>query len=178
MFRHIAASVRAGARGVDRLEPSPASVPDAHAEERDAPTAERNPSAPMTRSRSSHVLALAFALAVAGAGLCCAGCEAIAGYSDTEQLVAEGDGGPCPRGALLCDGGLCVDPSLDTKNCGGCGVSCGSSQTCASGVCACTAPMSACGSSCVDLLADKSNCATCGHRCGPFQRCVAGKCGF
>lgn len=122
---------------------------------------------------------LRHALALVGAGLFCAGCEAIAGYSDQpEMLAAPTDGGPCAPGEILCDGGVCANPASDEKNCGGCGRSCGSNQTCVSGACACAAPSTVCGSSCVDLMTDKANCASCGHRCGFLQHCGAGKCSY
>jgi hypothetical protein len=112
------------------------------------------------------------------AALCCAGCEAVAGYSDDEQFVVAGDGGPCPAGELACDGGLCVDPSSDARNCGACGHVCGANQACVSGACVCAAPSTVCGASCVDLQTDASNCAACGRRCWAFQHCTAGVCGW
>jgi len=41
----------------------------------------------------------------------------------------------CPSGKTRC-GGICVDPSTDNNNCGGCGNSCATGATCAGGSCA------------------------------------------
>ena len=40
----------------------------------------------------------------------------------------------CPEGQIDC-GGVCIDPSFDPFNCGGCGVICGSDVPCEFGVC-------------------------------------------
>lgn len=46
-----------------------------------------------------------------------------------------GNSGACSSLALTFCGGTCVDTLGDSRNCGGCGRVCGSSQTCENGVC-------------------------------------------
>ena len=64
-----------------------------------------------------------------------------------------GSGSTC--GAQGCCGGECVDTMNDEMNCGRCGMTCSSGQTCVSG--SCTTP-------------------TCSPSCGPGETCVGGTC--
>lgn len=49
-------------------------------------------------------------------------------------MTGGGGGGPCATGLSFCNS-RCVSTSVDENNCGGCGISCGSSQACNSGTC-------------------------------------------
>ena len=69
--------------------------------------------------------------------------------------------GNCGSVAIVCDG-LCVDPTTDRNNCGGCGSVC--PFGCDLGKCEC-APYAACGDVCVDLKTDRFNCGACDHSC-------------
>ncbi|MDD1753013.1 MAG: hypothetical protein LUQ38_07990 [Methanotrichaceae archaeon] len=72
--------------------------------------------------------------------------------------------------------------SNDVENCGGCGISCNSSQGgyCDNGVCACSDPLltscvDAAGDfNCVDIQTDRTNCEGCGKVCA--GACVEGTC--
>lgn len=65
----------------------------------------------------------------------------------------------------ICCGGNPTNPGDDEKNCGGCGVVCGSGQTC-------------CFGRCVDPRRDRRYCGGCpdGEKCRPNQVCHAGRC--
>jgi len=72
--------------------------------------------------------------------------------------------------------------SNDVENCGGCGISCNSSQGgyCDNGVCACSDPLlTSCADAagdfnCVDIQTDRTNCGGCGKVCA--GACVEGAC--
>ena len=87
----------------------------------------------------------------------------------------------CPAPTVDCNG-VCVDPTTDAANCGGCGNRCGQNEVCASSSCTCAAPDMLCGSqcnlrpcACVHVLNDAGNCGTCGHVCTSGV-CTAGTC--
>ena len=52
---------------------------------------------------------------------------------DTQQFVAALLG-ICPPWSINC-GGVCMIPTSDPNNCGGCGVQCGPSEACINGFC-------------------------------------------
>ena len=83
----------------------------------------------------------------------------------------------CPGGGVWCDT-RCVDSANDPANCGYCGRTCSSGQTCVAGACTtpCADGQTPCGGRCVDTYADAANCGACGRACGAGERCVAGAC--
>jgi hypothetical protein len=94
--------------------------------------------------------------------------------------------GACNTGFLDCDGnptnGCEVNARTDRINCGRCANACGSTQSCADGVCgtSCGAGSQLCGGVCVNPQNDPANCGACGNRCpaGVNQTavCAAGRC--
>ena len=88
--------------------------------------------------------------------------------------------GACSAPNLVC-GGVCVDPSGDTGNCGGCGKTClGGGAVCNAGSCGCLGTlMDYCDVvGCMDVSQDFNNCGACGNACNPDsdEKCEAGKC--
>lgn len=81
----------------------------------------------------------------------------------------------CPVGLLDC-GGVCLDVSADSANCGGCGVTCPGGG-CVAGACTCAAGTELCAGQCVaacgaPLVLDPTSCAcVCppGFECGADQ---------
>ena len=49
----------------------------------------------------------------------------------------------CQKGTVACGSG-CIDPNADKRNCGSCGIACGSNQECNAGSCACEAGTTSC----------------------------------
>ena len=80
----------------------------------------------------------------------------------------------CPKGKILC-AEACVDPNTDNKNCGNCGITCLSTETCMTGLC-CIKSWANCAKQCVNLKADVDNCGACGAACKINEACAAGKC--
>ena len=142
-----------------------------------------------------YVLSLAFA-ALSFAG--CAGTDTGATPEDTEDTVEDtfdpstttgGDdvvvpdvcaGADCLECAAhesVCDD-ACVDTATDPAHCGGCGVACGSGESCEAGACVteCATGTVACGGACVDVESDVSHCGGCGVACGSGETCFAGGC--
>lgn len=76
--------------------------------------------------------------------------------------------------------------ALDTtQNCGTCGNTCISPNTCVDGTCTLVCPegMARCGDACVTLATDEENCGQCGNACGPppanaVRDCKNGTCSF
>ena len=110
-----------------------------------------------------------------------------AGGSGTTTTTLTGGGGnqgqggqanPCP-GSKLCND-KCVDVSLDPKNCGDCGATCGDGEVCSAGKCGlgCGAGTEQCGKLCANTQNDPVNCGACGKACAADQVCSAGICGL
>lgn len=83
-------------------------------------------------------------------------------------------------------GSECVyysDFRYDPTHCGGCGIECGSLETCDNGRCVCQwdeAPdgvqASVCGSECFDLRFDDAHCGSCDKACAATEDCLNGAC--
>lgn len=80
----------------------------------------------------------------------------------------------CAKSKAVC-GGACVDPQVDTENCGTCGTACPGGYACQAGACTCTSGTD-CNGTCANLSTDTANCGTCGKQCHDGLVCVAGKC--
>lgn len=72
----------------------------------------------------------------------------------------------CPSDRQACDG-ICTDTMTDSRNCGGCSVSCTITETCLQGRCMprCAESETSCPDGCHDLLFDAGNCGFCGNAC-------------
>ena len=88
-----------------------------------------------------------------------------------------GDEEACNLGTTKC-GAMCVDTSIDTRNCGSCYSSCKAGETCSNGKCtlSCQSTLTNCSGTCVNSTTDRDNCGTCGTKCATAEVCVAGKC--
>ena len=86
-------------------------------------------------------------------------------------------GPPTCVGTKLC-GSTCIDTALDRENCGGCGITCPSSEVCSVGACAltCGGGTTFCGTSCKETSTDATNCGACGHVCSAGLVCNGGTC--
>lgn len=100
----------------------------------------------------------------------------------------------CPPGTTNCNH-VCFDTANDSRNCGGCGITCGLG-TCNGGHCVCNTPaIDADGSDaglqfcppegcmncgpdigCVNQATDVRHCGTCNHACNQGEFCAAGTC--
>ena len=87
--------------------------------------------------------------------------------------------GPCATGQSLC-GGVCVDTSSSTTNCGVCGTTCAATETCVASACTCTTGLVRCRASCVNVSSDPMNCGACaasgGAVCPAPEVCRTGTC--
>jgi sulfatase modifying factor 1 len=76
----------------------------------------------------------------------------------------------------------CVDPRVDTSNCGGCGVACPIGTICNDGTCVCPPGWLACVGEpgkvdlCVDAQTDPLNCGRCQVQCPDGYLCQVGTC--
>ena len=126
---------------------------------------------------------------ICNAGKCELSCQV--GLIKCAAPVSDGgvpDGGGVDASLDGGDGGAslgttyCANPQSDAKNCGGCGITCGSGKVCSNGVCAttCGGSTTTCGSGnnayCANLQTDNTNCGACGTTCGSFTKCTAGAC--
>ncbi|MBI5499961.1 MAG: hypothetical protein HY907_06940 [Deltaproteobacteria bacterium] len=115
--------------------------------------------------------------------------DAADGVDDVED--GEGEAETCGSSSCLpgqtCCSATCVDTSVDTANCGGCGVRCDpdKSDRCAGGSCRCESE-SACGGGswiaccppdgCVDLDWNNAHCGSCDWDCWYGETCSFGTC--
>ena len=91
----------------------------------------------------------------------------------------------------LCCGGACVDVDTDEFNCGSCGKTCGSGESCIDGACAVTSCAGVtnqracrvgavfgvcCGGACVDTKSDETHCGQCNKGCGSGAECRLSRC--
>jgi hypothetical protein len=126
-------------------------------------------------------------------GLSCVGstCVALTCTTTTQGQYCEDDAGTLGS----CCGTSCVHRGSDPNNCGGCGITCLSSETCVSGDCgvaSCSAqtlgsschfdggsyvtPGLCCTSGCVDTDVDVNNCGGCNRQCPSGKTCNNGQC--
>jgi len=141
------------------------------------------------RASSSFLTAalrfLALALAAAVVAVACApaapedtasgGSSGSGGNASGGAGGGGGSSGGCATGSALC-GGICVDITSDSRNCGGCQTACGTGQACVASACTCTGALTACGAACVDIQSDGQHCGGCGTVCGLGLVCSHGVC--
>lgn len=114
---------------------------------------------------------------VCGAGLVCQ--EGACGTTPMDGGAGDDAGDAampsgCRLGEALC-GDICVRPSDDDANCGGCGVVC--DGVCANGFCSgsCELPLLECGLACVSPTSHPNHCGGCNRRCASGV-CRRGEC--
>ncbi len=104
--------------------------------------------------------------------------------------------GTCDARLSVC-ANVCVDPTGDPRNCGGCAIVCGGTEPCSAGECVaptssddagsagdggssadvpCGVRLITCGTACIDPLADPQNCGGCGMACAAGDTCSGGEC--
>ncbi len=86
-------------------------------------------------------------------------------------LTACGREAVCPQGQLPC-GGTCTAVLTDVQNCGACGVTCATGETCGGGHCLCADGRADCGGTCADLASDPGHCGACGTACAAGLYCT------
>lgn len=123
---------------------------------------------------------------VAGLVLIVALVSALATCRTYDTIYTDDAGGQCVLPQLDCSG-VCVDPSTDRSNCGGCGHACQVNELCTPGTSnnsascvACSGNQIACGASgatfCADTTSDPKNCGSCGHVCTQGLTCKDSQC--
>ena len=83
----------------------------------------------------------------------------------------------CPRPFERCNS-VCTDIQVDAKNCGTCGTTCSSGETCVASKCVvgCGGGATECSGKCVDTSNDLKNCGACSTACKTAEVCSVGKC--
>lgn len=79
----------------------------------------------------------------------------------------------CAEGQMYC-GDSCIDVTADKNNCGGCGITCTSDESCSSGECvlSCADGLLECNRFCYDPnTIDNHNCGDCNAICDAHQNC-------
>lgn len=71
---------------------------------------------------------------------------------------------------------VCVDLSGSNANCGACGKSCPSGQSCYSGMCRCPTGQAVCNGACQDVSTNVNSCGSCTNVCAKGASCAAGVC--
>jgi hypothetical protein len=99
------------------------------------------------------------------------------GVDGSSTSHSEDAGSACPPYQHLCNG-VCISSVIDPHNCGGCGVTCSSTEVCSGGACSttCLPGLTACSQACVDTTTDDGNCGACGTVCPSGQGCANGTC--
>ena len=81
----------------------------------------------------------------------------------------------CGSNEALCDDGVCRDIKTSVSNCGRCGKTCNTGETCVNGECySCTETQ--CGDACVDITSDAEHCGGCYQACGQGMACSDSEC--
>ena len=108
------------------------------------------------------------------------GTQGASGGGDAVGGASLGSGGCADPTSIACpigDAAICINPTVDPKNCGACGTVCVGNHVCDSGHCRCPSGLSECGYQCVNLRSDPANCGGCEVIClsgGPL--CNNGEC--
>jgi hypothetical protein len=86
----------------------------------------------------------------------------------------------CSTGFGNCDddasNGCEIDLAATDKNCGVCGKTCTSFETCLSSKCECKTGTTRCSGVCVDITSSDANCGLCGRACTTNETCVSSTC--
>jgi Stigma-specific protein, Stig1 len=122
------------------------------------------------------------ALRIVGAGAAAAVAAALFGRATGFAQTCTNNG-DCPHPGSHCCNGTCVDTKTDPNNCGRCGNTCGTNETCTEGKCttsSCPSGQTLCNAVCVSTATDVNNCGACGHACSATNgtpTCTNGVCG-
>ncbi len=95
----------------------------------------------------------------------------------TPSCGASFEGLVCDAPLLICED-ICVDPTADPGNCGGCGTTCGPLERCADSGCSafCGPGSTLCDNTCVETDFNPVNCGGCGISCSDGEVCSLGTC--
>ncbi|PIV99657.1 MAG: hypothetical protein COW42_10320 [Deltaproteobacteria bacterium CG17_big_fil_post_rev_8_21_14_2_50_63_7] len=122
-----------------------------------------------------------------GCGVACARGDRCLNGICTTPSSACGMGCNAPR-LFCCDdglgGGTCVDEwqfESDPDNCGGCGIVCGTNESCQNFECRCPSVWgdtnyTSCGGVCTYIGSDPLNCGGCNIECTSDELCISGSC--